>query len=190
MRRLIPLLALSMVLVATPSIREGAEETDKKKDENAAHRQEIDAEAKATLDRLFKESPKAKGLYDKAHGYAVFDNVKFAFGLSGGGGGGVAVDKKAGKRTYMKMGTAGLALGLGGQKYQVVFLFEDAKTFTNFVEKGWQAEAGATAAAGTAAAEAEATFMNGMAFYQLTESGLMLSADITGTKYWKNKKLN
>jgi hypothetical protein len=29
-----------------------------------------------------------------------------------------------------------------------------------------------------------------MAFYQLTEGGLMLQADISGTKYWKNKKLN
>ncbi len=37
---------------------------------------------------------------------------------------------------------------------------------------------------------AEATFRNGLAVYQLTGTGLMLQADIAGTKYWKNRKLN
>jgi lipid-binding SYLF domain-containing protein len=36
----------------------------------------------------------------------------------------------------MKMGTGGVGLGLGGQNYQVVFLFQDEKTFANFVENG------------------------------------------------------
>jgi hypothetical protein len=29
-----------------------------------------------------------------------------------------------------------------------------------------------------------------VAIYQLTQAGLMLQADISGTKYWKYKKLN
>jgi hypothetical protein len=29
-----------------------------------------------------------------------------------------------------------------------------------------------------------------MAIYQITEKGLMAHADIAGTKYWKNDKLN
>ena len=33
-------------------------------------------------------------------------------------------------------------------------------------------------------------FVNGIAIYQLSDAGLMASADIAGTKYWKNKKLN
>ena len=37
---------------------------------------------------------------------------------------------------------------------------------------------------------AETTFRNGLAVYQLTGTGLMLQADIAGTKYWKNRKLN
>lgn len=39
-------------------------------------------------------------------------------------------------------------------------------------------------------ANAEATFHDGVAFYVLTEAGLMLSADISGTRYWKHDKLN
>ena len=102
----------------------------------------------------------------------------------------MAVEKASKKRTYMKMGTAGINIGLGAQKYQVIFLFEDKATFDNFVNKGWQADANANAVAGNKGLNAEAAFEDGIAVYQLTEAGLMLQADIAGTKYWKNKKLN
>jgi len=155
-----------------------------------AKRAKIDAEAKASLDEVLAKSENAGGLFAKAYGWAAFDNLKIAIGWSGGGGNGVAVNKGNGARTYMKMGTVGIGLGLGAQKYQVVFLFQDEKTFRNFVDKGWQADATAQAAAGTAGAGAQTGFVNGIAIYQLTEAGLMASADIAGTKYWKNKKLN
>jgi lipid-binding SYLF domain-containing protein len=153
----------------------------------AEKRAAIDARAGETLERLFEKSPKAKTLYDGAYGCAVFGNWKFSFVVTGGGGKGVAVAKVSGDRTYMNMGTGGLNLGLGGQKYQVVFLFEDAQTFDTFVNKGWEAEASANAVAGDKGANASATFRNGMAVYQLTDGGLMLQADISGTKYWKSK---
>jgi lipid-binding SYLF domain-containing protein len=155
-----------------------------------SQRAKINEVAKETLDRLFAENPKAEGLYEEAVGWAVFDNTKVAFGISGGGGNGVAVSKTSGKHAYMKMGTAGVGLGIGVNKFQVVFLFQDEMTLKNFIEKGWQADAGATAAAGKNAAEAKTAFVNGLAIYQLTEKGLMLNADIAGTKYWLNDKLN
>ena len=153
-------------------------------------RAKINETAQETLKALFADDSKAEALYDKSYGWAVFDNLKLAFGFSGGGGQGVAVVKESGERTYMKMGTAGVGLGLGANKYQIVFLFQDSQTFNNFVEKGWQADAGATAAAGTHAAEAKTDFTNGLAIYQLTEKGLMANVDIAGTKYWKNDNLN
>ncbi len=153
-------------------------------------RAEIDRVAREALDRVLADSKVAADLYEKAVGHAVFDNLKISFILSGGGGVGVAVEKETGRRTYMKMGTAGLNIGLGAQKYQVVFLFESRETMRKFIEKGWQADAQANAVAGTAGANAEATFQDGMAFFVLTEGGLMLQADISGTKYWKYEKLN
>ncbi len=158
-------------------------------DKKAERRAEIDAMADEALQKLFESSEGAKQLYDKSAGYAVFDNLKIAIGVSGGGGSGVAVSK-GGQRTYMKMGTGGVGLGLGGQKYQVVFLFESEKTLTNFVEKGWKADASAQAAAADKGAGGAASFHDGIAVYQMTDKGLMASVDITGTKYWKNKKLN
>jgi lipid-binding SYLF domain-containing protein len=155
-----------------------------------AKRQKIDEMADEALAELFTKSIKAKALYEKAYGWAAFDNLKLAFGFSGGGGNGVAIDTSNDTRTYMKMGTVGFGLGLGGQKYQVIFLFQDRGTFLNFVENGWQADAGARAAAGTSGVNAQTAFVNGLAVYQMTDKGLMANVDIAGTKYWKNKKLN
>ena len=155
-----------------------------------AKQAKIDAVAKESLDEVLKGSKGSKQLYDNSYGWAAFDNLKIAWGFSGGGGNGVAVNKKTGARTYMKVGTVGVGLGLGAQKYQVIFLFQDEKTFTNFVDKGWQADATAQATAGTAGVGGQTGFVNGIAIYQITDKGLMASADIAGTKYWKNKKLN
>jgi lipid-binding SYLF domain-containing protein len=150
-------------------------------------RAQIDADEKATLARLFEESDTARRLYESAHGYATFDIIKVSLGITGGGGHGVAVNKATGARTYMRMGTGGLNLGAGGQLYQLVFLFEDGETFDRFVNEGWEAGASANAVAGPLGANAGATFINGVAVYQLTEAGLMLQLDISGTKYWKSK---
>ncbi len=153
-------------------------------------KEEIDLETKNTLERLFKENSVAKELFDKAHGYAVFDNVKISFMVSGGGGSGVAIDKQSGKRTYMNMGTGGIGVGLGGKKYQVVFLFEAEKPFRDFVDKGWTADASGSAVVGKQSVDVQARFVNGIAVYQLTEGGIMVQADISGAKFWKNDKLN
>ena len=116
--------------------------------------------------------------------------MQITFIFTGGGGKGVAVAKSSGARTYMKMGTGGVSFGIGAQKLQVVMLFETKEVFTAFIEKGWKAETGAEAAAGTAGASAATQFVNGMALYQITEAGLMASADLSGTKYSVDKDLN
>lgn len=166
----------------------GSSEKDAMK---ARHKMErIDLTAEKTLELLFEKSPTARELFDKCHGFAVFDNLKLAFGLSGGAGSGVAVEKESGRRTYMKMGTGGIGLGIGGQKYQVVFLFEAREPFDNFVDEGWKADASANVAVWDEGANVQARFVNGLAVYQLTDKGLMLQADISGTKFWKDGKLN
>ena len=177
-RSIVLLVCLSLVPVALAG---------KKKEERQA---KIDATATEALNVLFSKNDKAQRLYDKAAGYAVFDNLKLSLFISGGGGSGVAVDNANGSRTYMRMGTAGLNVGLGGQKYQVIFLFQDRETFEDFIDNGWLADAQANAVAGRAGANAATTFENGLAVFQITEAGLMLQADIAGTRYWKSRKLN
>ena len=180
---------LTIAALALPTTPVFAEE-DWKSMKQESKAMKIKESAKESLNELFADNPKAKELYARSYGWAAFANLKIAFGFSGGGGNGVAVVKETGEKTYMKMGTAGVGIGLGINKYQVIFLFQDPKTFKNFVDKGWQADAGATASAGTHAAEVKTDFVNGLAIYQITDKGLMAHADIAGTKYWKNDKLN
>ena len=179
--------AIVLILPTTSSL--SAEESWKSL-KRESKRMKIDETAQETLNTLFASSPKAENLYEISYGWAVFDNLKLAFGFSGGGGNGVAKVRESGEKTYMQMGTAGIGIGLGVNKYQVVFLFQDSRTFRNFVETGWQADATASAVAGQTGAEAKTDFSNGLAIYQITDTGLMAHADIAGTKYWKNNKLN
>jgi len=180
---------LTIAALALPAAPVFAEE-DWKSMKQESKAMKIKESAKASLNELFADNPKAKELYERSYGWAAFSNLKLALIFSGGGGNGVAVVKETGEKTFMKMGTAGVGLGLGVNKYDVIFLFQDKQTFDNFVNKGWQADAGATAAAGKAAADVKTNFVNGLAIYQITEKGLMANADIAGTKYWKNDKLN
>ena len=188
--------ALALVFSTAPLLAQeaksesGKSEQDWKNMKKESKQKEVDATAGAALDKLLKANPKAKELYDGAYGWAAFDNTKLGLVISGSGGKGVAVEKKTKKRTYMEMGSAGIGLTVGAKKYQVVFLFQDSKTFNDFVTKGWQATAAASAEAGKAGAGAQTAFVNGMAIYQLDSKGLMASADISGTKYSVDEDVN
>jgi len=155
-----------------------------------AKRKEVDAMAGETLERLLMLRPKAKELLDTSYGYAVFDTFKFGIGISGASGSGVAVERKSGKRIYMKTGSAGIGLTLGGQKYSVIFLMQDSQTFDRFVTSGWYADASARAAAGKDGGASGTAFVNGLAIFQLNQSGLMASVDISSTWYSRNEDLN
>ena len=94
-------------------------------------------------------------------------------------GSGVAVEPGTGKRTYMNMVAEGF--GLDNKRDSVVFLFRDAKTYGGFVEDGWDADM---------AAETGQGFVNGIAIYQITASGRIARADVTGTKCNRDAELN
>ena len=153
-------------------------------------RDSIDAMEEHVLERLFKEKEQAKELYDKCYGYAVFNSMKVAIMVTTAHGKGVAVHKESGTRTYMKMGSIGVNIGYGLQKMHVIFLFQTQEVFDNFVNKGWRADAEANIAVAKKGGALDAEFKNGVAVYQFTDKGLMLQANISGTKYMKSKKLN
>ena len=188
--------ALALALASAPlRAQDGKAPTDKTEAEwNSqkveAKRAQIDATAGAALDQLLKGNPSAKELYGKAYGWAAFDNLKLGFFFSGGGGKGVAVRKQTDKRTYMDMGSAGFGLAFGGKKYEVVFLFQDTKSFDNFVNNGWEAQGSANATAGKQQVGGQTGFVNGMAIYQIGSTGLMANVDVSGSKYFKDKDLN
>ena len=183
---------LGVALAAAPVLAQEGQKTEAEWNAQKveAKRSQIDATAGAALDKLLKENPNAKALYDQCYGWAAFDNLKLGFFFSGGGGKGEAVEKKTGKRTYMSMGSAGFGLAFGGKKYDVVFLFQTKAGFDDFVNNGWQAQGSASGTAGNAQGGAQTGFVNGMAIYQISSTGLMANVDLTGSKYFKSKDLN
>ena len=185
-RKILSIVLLPMVMCLVANGATAATNAEKA----AKAKSEVDSMAETALDRLFAKDPHAKSLFDMSYGYAIFDNLKVMVGISGAGGRGVAIVRGTGQRVYMKMGSGGLGIGLGGQKSQLIFLFQDKKTMEDFVYKGWEGDASANAVAGIAGANSNASFEQGVVLYQLTDSGLMLKADVSGTKFWVNKKLN
>jgi lipid-binding SYLF domain-containing protein len=151
---------------------------------------EIKARSEASLQQLFTEIEGAKANYDKALGYAVFTTTKAGFIVTGGGGSGLTVDKTTGKTVYMKMGMGGVGLGIGGQRYDMVILFESAARLQTFIDGGWDSTAAVKAVAGSDSANLASGFIDGTIIYTFGEKGLMASVDISGTRFWVDEDLN
>lgn len=180
-------LALGLAFVLTACATSGA--TTK-----ADKRQAIQQMRQDVLAELYRTKPGAKAHIASAPGYAVFSNanVNLVF-ASFSGGQGVVHDNTSGKQTYMKMGEAGIGLGLGVKDFRAVFVFHDHDTLQTFIDSGWQfgghADAAAKASEKGAAVGGE-LLLDSVTVYQMTESGLALQATLKGTKYWKDSELN
>lgn len=188
MIRSMSLLAVSLWCVSFAVAQEAA--PDASANDAALTKTEIDAAAQATLNELFEQNQEAKALYDSAAGYAAFTALKAGFFVTGGRGTGVAVNKGTGQRKYMRMATGGIGLGIGGQRYDLVVLFEDEAHLNRFIEGGWDASTTAQAAAGSDGVTLTSSFVGGVAIYQLTDRGLMAQADVSGTRFWVIDELN
>jgi lipid-binding SYLF domain-containing protein len=162
--------------------------------DKAAKQAEVKAKAAATLADFYKAEPKLKGEVANAPGYAVFTTYGLSFLLGGAGGKGIAHDNKTKKDVYMDLAQASAGVQIGASDTRYLFVFKDAKSLAEFIEKGWDASAGAAIGAGTgkesATAGAGAGAFTGGKMYVLTKAGLQMGAAVAGTKAWKDKELN
>ena len=156
---------------------------------------DIQTSVKGTLANLYSVQPKAERQLKGAAGFAVFNNFGMKLGIVGSGhGGGLAVNNKTGKETYMRMIEVQGGLGYGAKTFSQIFIFETDRAFKDFIEKGWAFGSQATAAAkhedtGESLQEAIA-IAPGVYLYQLTDSGLSAEFTARGTKYYKDNDLN
>jgi lipid-binding SYLF domain-containing protein len=179
---------VSFALSAAPGYAKSDPETQKK---------EIRAMRDAVLADLYKLHPDAKAKIKKGAGYAVFSNVgvNLIFASFAGGHGIVVKEGLLNDtETFMKMGSAGIGIGLGVKDFRAVFVFSDKEKLAAFIEQGWDFSGQADAAAksddkGAALAGAK-TVVPGVEVFQITKNGLALQATLQGTKYWKDKDLN
>jgi lipid-binding SYLF domain-containing protein len=161
----------------------------------AEQQDEVRDMAKMTLSQLYAKNPAARGAVTKAAGYAVFSDFGFKLVFMGGAkGAGIAVNNATKQETFMKMAEFQPGLGLGADKFRVVFIFENPAAFNSFVTSGWEAGANTMAAAKTKTAggalAGAITVSQGVYMYQLTEEGLIVGVSLTGAKYYKDKDLN
>ena len=151
--------------------------------------------AQDTLQRLYKAEPKAKVSVKHATGYAVFSDVGVKILFAGSGNGkGIAVNNRSKQETFMKMLEIQAGLGMGVEKFRVVFVFDNEKAFNSFVNSGWEFGDQATAAAKAGdkggAMGGAVSVADGVWMYQLTTNGLAVELSATGTKYYKDDDLN
>ena len=167
---------------ATPSVQE--------------QRDDIRATARDTLDRLYRTQPSARQAIARAAGYGVFTNFGMKILFAGGGTGkGLVVNNRTKQETFMKMVEVQAGLGLGVDKYRLIWVFERAADLDQFVNSGWELGAQATVTA-QAAGKGDQVFAGAMSvtpgvwLYQLSDEGLALDLTAKGTKYFRDDELN
>ncbi len=179
---------LSFTVTSVPLLADSKEEIKQEK-------ADIRKMAKETMARLYKVQPSAKKAVSKSAGYAVFSNFGLKIFVAGSGTGkGIVIDNKNKKETFMKMIELQAGLGLGIKKFRLVWVFENHKDVTEFINAGWELGGQTSAAAklddeGGAFAGAMSV-SPGIWLYQLTDDGLALELTGKGTKYYKDDDLN
>jgi len=178
--------SLAVILLAT-SVASAGDSPDKKRDKTRKM-------AAKTLQELYKLEPTAKEAVEKSVGYAVFNNMGTnLLLLSTARGAGIAVNSQSKQETFMKMISAGAGLGLGVKDYRVVFVFQNDKALSQFLDSGWgsaQSDAAAKAGEKGGAYSGAVEVAPGVLVYQITKNGVALQLTLQGTKYYKDDDLN
>jgi lipid-binding SYLF domain-containing protein len=160
----------------------------------AAKQAEIRKAVNTSLEKFYKAKPALKADVKAAPGYAVFTTYGISFIFGGAGGSGLAHDPKASKDTFMSMAQASAGLQAGISERDLLIVFKTRKAFDNFVAKGWEVGAGASASAGAGGKSAGGgvgeEFVSDALSYTLTKNGLEAGGMVAGTKFSKDKDLN
>lgn len=175
------------------------EPTKEKPSKKEPTKEELQAEvrnmAKETLAQLYRLQPGAKKAVQSSAGHAVFSNFGMKLGLVGSSmGEGIVVNGETKKETFMKMVELQAGWGYGVKNFKLVWVFQNQKDLSVFINSGWKAGGQTTTAAkmddkGGAFAGA-IQVSPGVWLYQMTEDGLALELTVTGAKYYKDDDLN
>ena len=105
----------------------------------AAARQEVQGAAQQALSALYAMVPNARRGVESAAGYAAFSTFGMKLMVAGGTSGkGLAVNRRTGAQTYMKMLQVQGGLGFGINKNQLIFVFTNEEALANFINQGWE----------------------------------------------------
>lgn len=148
-----------------------------------------------TLRELATTRPETVAMRRELPGYAVFDTIGIKLlALGSGNGYGVVVDNQKRTETYMRAAQLHVGLGAGVKKMRVIVFFRTRQALDHVLNNGWSAGAQATAAAKAGdqgdAVGGRGSIDENYIVYQITDSGVELTASVGGTKVWVDKELN
>jgi lipid-binding SYLF domain-containing protein len=156
----------------------------------AASKAEIDRDARAALQKLYKGNPMAQALSEKAKGILVFPSI-YKGGLIVGGQYGDGVLIKNGKSVgYYNSVAASYGLQAGGQKFGYVMFFMTDKALT-YLDKsdGWEIGVGPSivivdkeTAAGFGKTATSSTLQDDIYAFIFSQKGLMAGLGLQGSK--------
>lgn len=163
-----------------------------------------EAEDYSSTIKVYKGSPQVQPYFENAYGYAVFPSVGKG-GLVIGGAYGRGQVYRGGKVTGIsKLVKASVGLQAGGQVFSQIIFFQDKRAYDEFTSGEFAFDAGASAVAITAGAQAQtgstgatagasagprtgthagASYRKGMAVFAHAKGGLMFEAAVAGQKF-------
>jgi len=129
-----------------------------------------------SMPMFIERHPEIRELVAKSYGYALLSRDNLTIWFAGFGGGyGVAVENSTGKRTYLKDAHINLDLGFDFRDYRSLLIFNNALAFKNYLTGSWDcgvnAEVALTSRDRWFEDSAENTFLNGVTYYEFTDSG-------------------
>jgi lipid-binding SYLF domain-containing protein len=145
--------------------------------------------AQDQLDKLYAKEPSARGIIEKAEGYAVFSNLSsnVLIFLASGNGYGMVVDNETGKETFMRMTALGGGFGIGITDYYAIIAFHDRAAMEEFSRGSFEfsGEADATAKGGGVGGSAAGDTGTGKrtTVWEITNQGLQLGVSIKGATF-------
>jgi lipid-binding SYLF domain-containing protein len=153
---------------------------------SATRRRKLDADADASLSRLYSTTAGSRGLVAKSRGVLIFPAV-VAAGLGVGGEYGEGV-LRVGNRgeDYYNLASVSVGLQIGAQSKAIIFLFMTADSLSKFrSSQGWSVGADASVAVLRAGANGEVdlnTVSGPVMAFVMTNAGLMVNLTLEGTK--------
>jgi lipid-binding SYLF domain-containing protein len=153
---------------------------------------ELDKMEKQAVADLIKENPALQDELGKSLGYAVANMKLTKVPIVGGGGGeGVFVNLKEGKRAYFTVSRFDIGGGWGVRAYKILIIVNTQKVLDRVRNGVWEFQAGAEASAGTASAEGSSASANdGYKVHVLSEGGASVTATARVIRIKVNKELS
>lgn len=151
-------------------------------------RQDLIARGDTSLADFKEKYPEIEGELASSEGYLIawLDSGMAVF-VKGLGGKAILYDKRDGSQTFLNVGKAALGVGVGGQHFEQLFIFQDREPLEKFKRGRYFVDPAAFSAAGEAQRAALPSGEGSR--YVLNRSGAMLTADVGVVRVAVNQDL-